>query len=78
VRFAAVLFILLTMAAFSQTLKPENQLDGNETLFTVLAAINAAGYDAEIDSVSKNSASTFRMLSRWRARRRSRLGISTT
>lgn len=26
------------------------QLDGNETLFTVLAAINAAGYDAEIDN----------------------------
>ena len=26
----------------------ENQLDGNEALFTVLAAINAAGYDDHI------------------------------
>jgi tetratricopeptide (TPR) repeat protein len=31
-------------------LKPENQLDGSEALFTVLAAINAAGYDANLDS----------------------------
>jgi tetratricopeptide (TPR) repeat protein len=56
VRLPAVLSILLTVAlpAFSQTPKPENQLDGNETLFTVLAAINAAGYDAEIDSPSNN------------------------
>jgi len=28
----------------------ENQLDGSQTLFTVLAAINAAGYDANLDS----------------------------
>ncbi len=28
----------------------ESQLDGNEALFTVLAAINAAGYDANLDS----------------------------
>jgi TolA-binding protein len=30
----------------------ENQLDGNEALFTVLAAINAAGYDDQINAVS--------------------------
>jgi hypothetical protein len=30
----------------------QNQLDGNEALFTVLAAINAAGYDDQIDAVS--------------------------
>lgn len=30
----------------------QNQLDSNEALFTVLAAINAAGYDEEIDAVS--------------------------
>jgi tetratricopeptide (TPR) repeat protein len=28
----------------------DNQLDGSQTLFTVLAAINAAGYDANLDS----------------------------
>ena len=30
----------------------QNQLDGNEALFTVLAAINVAGYDDQIDAVS--------------------------
>ncbi len=30
----------------------QNQLDGNQALFTVLAAINAAGYDAEINAAS--------------------------
>jgi len=29
-------------------------IDGNETLFTVLAAINVAGYDADLDSPSNN------------------------
>jgi tetratricopeptide (TPR) repeat protein len=35
-----------------KTLAPvqEGQLDGSEALFTVLAAINAAGYDANLDS----------------------------
>jgi tetratricopeptide (TPR) repeat protein len=33
-----------------QPLKLESQLDGSEALFTVLAAINAAGYDANLDS----------------------------
>ena len=28
----------------------EGQLDGSQTVFTVLAAINAAGYDANLDS----------------------------
>jgi tetratricopeptide (TPR) repeat protein len=31
-----------------------NQLDANLTLFTVLSAINAAGYDAEVDSPSNH------------------------
>ena len=39
---------------FSQQPKADNQLDSNEALFTVLAAINAAGYDAEIDSLSNS------------------------
>ena len=32
--------------------QPANQLDGNQALFTVLAAINVAGYDTQIDAVS--------------------------
>ncbi len=32
------------------TVRKQGQLDGSETLFTVLAAINAAGYDANLDS----------------------------
>jgi tetratricopeptide (TPR) repeat protein len=32
----------------------QNQLDANLTLFTVLAAINAAGYDADLDSPSNH------------------------
>jgi TolA-binding protein len=32
----------------------QGQLDGSLSLFTVLAAINAAGYDAEIDSTSNS------------------------
>ena len=31
---------------------PQNQLDSNKALFTVLAAINAAGYDDQIDAAS--------------------------
>ena len=30
----------------------QNQLDSNQALFTVLAAINVAGYDDQIDSPS--------------------------
>jgi tetratricopeptide (TPR) repeat protein len=57
VRVVALLLILAARA-FPQAPKPanqpDNQLDSNEVLFTVLAAINAAGYDAEIDSVSNS------------------------
>ncbi len=49
-----VLLLILAIPALPQTTKPENQLDGNEALFTVMAAINAAGYDTEIDSPSNN------------------------
>lgn len=48
----AVLLVLSVVPAFPQ--QSENQLDSNETLFTVLAAVNAAGYDAELDSPSAN------------------------
>jgi tetratricopeptide (TPR) repeat protein len=57
-RAVALLLISAAVPAFPQAPKPanqpENQLDSNEALFTVLAAINAAGYDAEIDSPSNS------------------------
>src|SRR6185312_7768115 len=34
--------------------EPYNQIDSNETLFYVLAAINAAGYDEQADSSTNN------------------------
>ncbi len=57
-RAVALLLISAVVPAFAQPPKPgtqfENQLDSSEALFTVLAAINAAGYDAEIDSPSNS------------------------
>jgi tetratricopeptide (TPR) repeat protein len=45
------LTVLLCAVVLAQQPKPQQgQLDGSETLFTVLAAINAAGYDASLDS----------------------------
>jgi tetratricopeptide (TPR) repeat protein len=49
--FTAALAGLLSPALLrAQPQSKEGQLDGSETLFTVLAAINAAGYDANLDS----------------------------
>lgn len=48
VLFSAPLFFSGNVLAQQQP--PEAQLDGSQTLFTVLAAINAAGYDANLDS----------------------------
>ena len=50
------LAVLLLLARFACAQNPttDNQLDANECLFTVMAAINAAGYDAEVDSLSNN------------------------
>lgn len=65
-RFAHFLSIglLTAAAAWAQTRtlqrpvppppEPYNQLDSNETLFYVLAAINAAGYDEQADSSTNN------------------------
>jgi tetratricopeptide (TPR) repeat protein len=57
-RPVALLLISAAIPGFPQAPKPDNQpdnqLDSNEALFTVLAAINAAGYDAEIDSPSNS------------------------
>jgi tetratricopeptide (TPR) repeat protein len=51
-----LLLITLSAVAFAQTTPPratqEGQLDGSETLFTVLAAINASGYNADLDSAA--------------------------
>lgn len=44
---AALLAPAITQA---QPQSNQNQLDGSEALFTVLAAINAAGYNADLDS----------------------------
>jgi len=44
------LTILLASLLLAQQQPQEGQLDGSQTLFTVLAAINAAGYDANLDS----------------------------
>jgi tetratricopeptide (TPR) repeat protein len=41
---------ILGIAAVCPAWPQQGQLDGSETLFTVLAAINAAGYDADLDS----------------------------
>ena len=50
----SLLLATISAVAFAQTAPraPENQLDGSQTLFTVLAAINAAGYDADLDSAA--------------------------
>jgi tetratricopeptide (TPR) repeat protein len=54
---SAALLLQAQPQAPSKTTQPpatrvaaQNQLDGNEALFTVLAALNAAGYDANLDS----------------------------
>jgi tetratricopeptide (TPR) repeat protein len=53
-RAVALLLISAVVPACAQAPKADSQLDSNEVLFTVLAAINAAGYDAEIDSPSNS------------------------
>src|SRR3984957_10364854 len=42
--------VFLSAVLLAQQPSQEGQLDGSKTLFTVLAAINAAGYDANLDS----------------------------
>ncbi len=54
-RFFALSILVLTFApgqVWAQ--RNQNQLDANPTLFTVLAAINACGYDVDIDSPSNS------------------------
>lgn len=49
-RQAAGVVILLAVSCAPAGAQGETQLDGNPALFAVLAAMNAAGYDAEMDS----------------------------
>lgn len=54
----AALLLTLTMLvaapATPQSDAPQGQLDANPAIFSVLAAINAAGYDADVDSPSNH------------------------
>src|SRR3984893_14647359 len=49
-RLLAAAVIASVLLAQSPPQAQQGQLDGSETLFTVLAAINVAGYDADLDS----------------------------
>jgi tetratricopeptide (TPR) repeat protein len=44
------LITALSLASLSRLFAADNSLDSNETLFTVLAALNAAGYNTSLDS----------------------------
>ncbi|MFN3325394.1 MAG: hypothetical protein ACK5AZ_18015 [Bryobacteraceae bacterium] len=51
----AILVLLLGFACAGHTLaQDQNQLDISPTLFSVFAALNAAGYDADIDSAANH------------------------
>ncbi|HTR38870.1 MAG TPA: tetratricopeptide repeat protein [Bryobacteraceae bacterium] len=56
VRLLALTVLLSTALAQAQPRgqSSQNQLDGSQALFTVLAAINAAGYDADVDSTANS------------------------
>jgi hypothetical protein len=46
--------VVLTILAASPAVSQQGELDGSETLFTVMAAINAAGYDADLESAANH------------------------
>ncbi len=46
--------LIISLALAAPARAQESQLDGSETLFTVVAAINMAGYDADLDSPSNH------------------------
>ena len=50
IRLLAAAAVASALVAQSPPQAQQGQLDGSETLFTVLAAINVAGYDADLDS----------------------------
>jgi tetratricopeptide (TPR) repeat protein len=56
VRIAVVFSLFAAMAVHAAPAPepPQGQLDGSKSLFAVLAAINAAGYDADLNSASNH------------------------
>jgi len=54
IRLLAAAVIASALFAQSPPQAQRGQLDGSETLFTVLAAINVAGYDADLDSLANS------------------------
>ena len=50
--FVSFLFVAIVAQAAPPASAPQGQLDGSKSLFAVLAAINVAGYDAELNSPS--------------------------
>ena len=49
-----MLVSLAAIPAMPQAAEPIGQLDASPSIFTVLAAVNAAGYDAEVNSASNH------------------------
>lgn len=49
-RQTAIACVLCALALQPSVAQNETQLDGNQALFAILAAMNASGYDAELDS----------------------------
>jgi tetratricopeptide (TPR) repeat protein len=54
IRLLAAAVIASALLGQSPPQAQQGQLDGSETLFTVLAAINVAGYDADLDSLANS------------------------
>jgi tetratricopeptide (TPR) repeat protein len=54
IRLLAAAVIASALLGQSPPQVKQGQLDGSETLFTVLVAINAAGYDADLDSLANS------------------------
>ncbi len=52
-RFAAVL-LAFSLSAAAQPEPQKGQLDGSKAVFAVLAAVNAAGFDTDLDSASNH------------------------
>ncbi len=45
-----LIFVAIAVTSLARVVAADNSLDSNETLFTMLAALNAAGYNTAIDS----------------------------
>lgn len=54
IRSFLITVLVSAAVAQAQPRPPQGQLDASEALFTVLAALNAAGYDADLDSTANS------------------------